>query len=367
MVRCPGDEAMGLRRLLCAFLCVGMAVVVGPSPLRGEEDTEAGSEEGEGGGEAKAPPPPGADGSVPEGETPASTPAPDAQEEGTVPDAAEGAAAEEAPPDVSEPAGPALDRKTSILYAGGYKAFASGDLRGALPLFEEVLRREPDHPTARNYLVECLMALGRVDEGRLIAEGGTVGGEPTPVAGEAPSPSGRQEIARDGGKSTQSASEGSLPLYRRPSFNPRIEGKGGVGLGILGPAVGLSAFAQYRPHWLLTLIGGIGGLGLYTSEGGDGMGAFFGEAQLLPIPWRLTPVIGVGFSAFAGPLAWQLDTLHVASLAAPGLRLFAYGILGLRYDSPSNYFISGGVGFMPTGEWPSFLVPFPGFRAGVRF
>ena len=265
------------------------------------------------------------------------------------------------PPPASEVTPPAptvdLERGTGTLYADGYERFSRGDFPIAALLFEEVLRREPRHPSARNYLVECYSAQGREEDATRVRDG-------EPPRGEATAPAAPKATAtvREDSETKEQAEA------RRSGFNPRRNGMGGVGLGLLGPTVGVGIWAEFRPLWLVSISGGIGGVAIKRDSGvRTGIGAVFGEVALLPVPFRLTPMLGVGFTVLSGPAAWQVDGYARALAGRGNARGVLYVLLGVRYDSARGFFASGGVGLIPTGRAPGAFTPWPGFRFGARF
>jgi len=298
---------------------------------------------------------------------PAETPAPTNAEpapEGPLgpPDAV---AAPEAPPE-DEPA-PDLQRGTATLYADAYERFAGGDFAGALPLFEEVLRREPEHPSARNYVVECLTAVGRDDDAAAAREGAGPPGEATTYA-PAPPKSGNDAPAAPQAE-VAVAKPPETPEARKARLNPRGSHRGGFGITLLGPGVGLGIFAELRPHWAVAINGGIGVLVLKSASGSrSGLAGLWLEATAMPIPFRLTPTIGVGITSLAGTAVWRFDSMASPIASRGQLRLVGYWHLGLRYDSRKGFYLAAGVGFIPTGRGPGqAFAPWPGFKFGLRF
>jgi hypothetical protein len=104
---------------------------------------------------------------------------------------------------------------------------------------------------------------------------------------------------------------------------------------------------------------------------GSGIFALYAEVQVLPIPWRLTPIFGVGMSVLVGSLVTEVD-LQGVSAAGQGLgRVIPYILMGARYDAPIGLWVSGGIGLVPLvivvgGEAVPSVLPFPGFRLGVN-
>lgn len=273
------------------------------------------------------------------------------------------AAAEATPP----PAPPVdLNRGTATLYAEAYERFGAGDFATALPLFEEVVRREPDHPSARNYLVECLLAVGRGDDAEAAREGATPPGAVTVYVPPA---------AKSGNDTTPPAPVAPAPeteeskQARGDRRNPRRTSRGAFGLTLLGAGVGLGIYGEYRPHWVVSMDAGLGFLVLKSDAGSrSGLAGLWAEATLMPIPFRLTPTIGVGITSLLGGATWRFDTIGQPLASRSRLRLVGYWHLGLRYDSARGFHIAGGVGFIPTGREPGkAFTPWPGFKFGMRF
>ncbi len=295
----------------------------------------------------------------------APAPEEEAPEGDAPPPAPEGALA---PPEEPPPPPPAVDlnRGTATLYAEAYELFGAGDLAGALPLFEEVVRREPDHPSARNYLVECLMEVGRADDAEAARDGAV---PPGPVTAYVPPATKSGNNAAPPAPVVEAPETPESKKARGDKRNPRRTSRGGAGLTLLGPGVGLGLYAEFRPHWAVALDGGLGFV-LIKSDSGtrSGMAGVWAEASLMPVPFRLTPTIGVGITTLAGGAAWRLDSFAQALAGRNRLRLVGYWHLGLRYDSARGFHVAAGVGFVPTGREPGkAFAPWPGFKFGMRF
>lgn len=262
-------------------------------------------------------------------------------------------------PDDAQPA-PAVDlaQPSSTLYTTGYELFADGLFGTAALYFEELLRRKPDHPSARNYLVECYLAVGRDEDAAAVRDGAVPQGEATPAAEhvaappEDPEPEPEPELSED---------------ERRDRRNPRRLGFAALALQVGGPSIGLGLWAEFKPHWFVSIAGGLGGIGVLRDDGEGGIGAGFVEAALMPVPLRVTPVFGMGAVVLAGPDVWLLDTVSGGFAGAGERRAAAYIILGLRYDARRPFFLSAGVGLIPTGEMTRPFLPYPGLRVGLRF
>ncbi|HCP45286.1 MAG TPA: hypothetical protein DIU15_04560, partial [Deltaproteobacteria bacterium] len=181
----------------------------------------------------------------------------------------------------------------------------------------------------------------------------------TPATGEGPTSA---ETGEDGAKDGARLSQVQKQLK-----NPRSDRRRGVGLGLFGPAVGVSAWVQWLPHWAFGLLGGGGGVLPTVASSNAGLGAFFVEAHLLPVPWRLSPLLGVGTTMILGGLAWQADAIGGVVAAAEGFRLVVYGLAGVRFDARNGLMLSAGLGLLPTGDPQLPLVPLPSLRAGLRF
>ncbi len=286
-----------------------------------------------------------------------------------------------------------LARSSDELHEEARGFFRQGDFGSAALRFEELLRREPDRPGARNYLVECYASLGREDEAAATRDGAVPPGVPTPVsldgdAAEGPAssrpPSSTENSADDGEAAeedsdavpSENPSESESAEKKKKCCdrsNPRRLHLGGAGLGFFGPTVGVGAWIEIRPVWALAILGGggLGGVVRSDPEGGSGaarsLGGGFIEVHLLPLPLRVTPVLGVGITALGGPLAWAVDLMARPLAIAERFRLVPYLVLGLRYDSKRRFFGSLGVGLLPTGSLPGAFTPYPGLRLGLRF
>ncbi len=239
--------------------------------------------------------------------------------------------------DDDEPVSP-LARPTDTLYEEGQTLFARLEFDAAAGLFEEVLRREPEHPGARNYLVESLRALGRTDDADAVLGGANPPGEPTPVAEE------------------------DTPCCR----NPRAERRFSAGIGLGGPNVGVGAWAEFRPHWLVGVGGGLGALVLVEGQRASGVGSVHLGADLLPLPLAITPVFGVGMAAVFGDAIWRVDALIKPLAAGTDFRLVPYLNLGARADF-GRLQLQAGVWLVPTGDRQLPLLPIPGARVGLHF
>lgn len=230
----------------------------------------------------------------------------------------------------------ALPDDVDTLYRGGYSRFAAGDLSGAEQWLEAALAREPDHEGARGYLIETKLLLGKDDEAASLRAGEPLVVEPEPE----PQP--------------------EDPDVRKRRLNPRAFDKATVGLGIAGPVVSVGVYAALEPSWFFSLKGGAG-IGIGTA------GAVFAEAQLLPVPFRLTPLVGVGATALLGPGAWRIDSRMAGAAPARNVRLVPYGLLGLRYDALKPLSVEGFVGVAPAARVGYGLIGYGGVRIGWRF
>jgi len=255
------------------------------------------------------------------------------------------------------------------LFAQGYQLFAVGELEAAAGLFQQVLRVAPDHLSARNYLKESLSLMARRDREQRSQSEADSHHDRAPPPSE-PTPPSSVEPASE--RSREPADYAKARSVRsRSSQNPRADSKSSLALGIVGPTLGLGVAVQGRPHWSVALGGGVGGLAVLRGGEGSGIFAFYAEAQVLPIPWRLTPVFGVGVSALIGSLVTEVD-LQGVSTAGQGLgRVLPYILMGARYDAPIGLWVSGGIGLVPLvvvidGEAVPSVLPFPGFRLGVN-
>jgi len=275
-----------------------------------------------------------------------------------------------------------LARSSDELHAEAREFFRQGDFGSAALRFEEILRRDPERPGARNYLVECYASLGREDEAAATRDGAVPAGAPTPVSTESSvdaAVAAAQEPGAEPEEGESAVVEGKKTKKKKKKkkccdrSNPRRHHLGGAGLGLFGPTVGVGAWVEIRPVWALAILGGGGLGGVVRSDSGEGsgrarsLGGGFLEVHLLPVPLCLTPVVGVGLTALGGPLAWAVDLVARPLASAERFRLAPYLVLGLRYDSKRRFFGSLGVGLLPTGSLPGAFTPYPGLRLGLRF
>jgi hypothetical protein len=293
---------------------------------------------------------PAADGSVPPPAAPVEAmptaeggvPGPDGEPFPGAPGDAPAPAALEADASAEEPAAEApspLARPTDVLYEEGQVLFARLEFDAAAGRFEEVLRRENDHEGARNYLVESLRALGRQEDADAVLAGANPPGDPTPVPEEE-----RAACSR----------------------NPRADRRFSAGLGIGGPDVGFGVWAEYRPHWLVGIGAAVGGLVLVEGDRATGVGSVALGADLLPIPFVVTPVVGVGLAAVFGDALWRVDAMTKPLATGTDFRLLPYLSLGARADL-GRLQLQGGVWLVPTGDRTRPFLPVPGARVGVLF
>ena len=281
--------------------------------------------------EGESDPFPAEPGDAPPPADPSDTPAPE-----------DGEPATDDPADEEESAVSPLARPTEELYDEGQLRFAALEFEVAAGYFEEVLRREPDHTNARNFLVECLIALERQDDAVAVREGANPPGEPTPVAG-------------------------AEPTEDEPSSrNPRGDRKFSFGLGLGGPSVGLGAWAELRPFWGLAISGGAGVLVVGEDAQAAGIAAVGMGVDLLPVPYRLTPVLGVGLSAVFGDAVWRLDPVTKPLASGADVRLLPHINVGLRLDV-DRLQLQAGIWLLPTGNAKLPILPFPGLRLGLHF
>lgn len=279
---------------------------------------------------APAEPFPGEPGAAP-GPTDPAEPFPDAAGDAPAP-------AHATAPSADDP----LAQPTDALYAAGLSAFEQLDFAGAVPFFEEVLRREADHSGARNYLVESLLNLERAEAAAAIREGAVPPGEPTAVVVPPAEPKTKR------------------------SHNPRADRRFTAGVALGGSAVGVGVFAEFRPAWMVAVSGGFGGLPLIEGRSVTGIGAVHLQADILPVPFYVSPVVGAGIAAAFGDAIWRTDGFLKAAVTGPDFRLVPYVQVGARLDVGRMH-LSGGIWLVPTGDlaWP--LLPLPGARLGLSF
>ena len=263
-----------------------------------------------------------------------------------------------------------LARPSSALYAEGYELFADGSFEVAALYFEEVLRRKPDHPSARNYLVECFLATGREQDAQAVREGALPPGEATPVGGRSAAAElkAREAKAQEPRVEPEREPEEELSEEERKNRrNPRRLGFASLGLQVGGPALGVGLHMEFKPGWFFAVAGGVGGVAVISDRGRGGIGAGWIEVAIRPIPIRVTPELGVGVAVFGGSDAWRLDTFSRALLGQGRFRVSSYILIGVRYDARKNFFLSGGVRLFPTGQRPAIFLPYPSARIGFRF
>ena len=325
----------------------------------------------------------------------------------------------------------ALAADATALYHQGYDRFTVADFGGAATYFEQVLAQEPGHRAARNRLAECYLQLGRAEDARTVAAGVSPetlssGGGAIAPGTEAPSSalvdesrraveearreadearedaaSARREAqeareaardeearsdraARDDARRAERAARdderrakeeaekavrqaAQTPEERARRRNPRAFDRGEFSVVLGGPAGGLGAKIAVRPHWIVALGGGVGvipGLGGTLPRSVLTVSA---DVEVLPLPWRLTPVIGVGVGAVLGPAAWRLDTAVRAVGGGKAQRAVPYAILAVRYDARKCLSLQVGAILLPGSHPQTPVVPVPTLRFGLRF
>ena len=115
-----------------------------------------------------------------------------------------------------------------------------------------------------------------------------------------------------------------------------------------------------EPGWFFSLKTGAGG-------GGALLGAFFGEVELLPIPFVITPTFGFGVSAIVGAETYKLDPWIYSLAPRTDLRIVPYGAVGIRVDAGSHFTLALNASLTASGNMFRPLTAFPGFRIGYRF
>jgi hypothetical protein len=246
-------------------------------------------------------------------------------------------------PEAEEEAVPAspLAQPSPALFEEGNKLFAQLQFDAAVVYFEEVLRRDPEDSNARNRLVESLRALEREEDAVAVLEGAVPLGEPTPFAEPEP-----EEEER--------------------SRNPRGDRRFSAGIGLGGSSVGLGAWAEFRPHWIAAISGGFGALVLVQDARTSGIGSGFLGVDFLPLPFYISPVVGVGVAAIFGDAVWRTDSFTKPWVTGTDIRLLPYLNLGARLDL-GRMQMQAGVWLVPTGQRSTPLVPVPGARIGLHF
>jgi hypothetical protein len=133
--------------------------------------------------------------------------------------------------------------------------------------------------------------------------------------------------------------------------------------------VGFGFYGEFRPHWAFAASGGLGLLVLKSASGSrSGLVGLWSEVSLLPLPFRLTPTVGLGITTLAGDAAWRFDSIGAPISSRSNLRLVGYVHFGIRYDSVRGFHASAGLGLIPTDRAPGkAFVPWPGFKVGMRF
>lgn len=312
----------------------------------------------------------------------------------------------------------ALAADATALYHQGYDRFTVADFGGAATYFEQVLAQEPGHRAAKNRLAECYLQLGRAEDARrggavapgteapssaLVDESRRAVEEARREADEAreDAASARREAqeAREAARDEEARSDraaredarraeraagdderrakeeaekavrqaAQTPEERAQRRNPRALGRGEFSVVLGGPAGGLGAKIAVRPHWIVALGGGVGvipGLGGTLPRSVLTVSA---DLEVLPLPWRLTPVIGVGVGAVLGPAAWRLDTGVRTVGGGKAQRAVPYAILAVRYDARKCLSLQVGAILLPGSHPQTPIVPIPTLRFGLRF
>lgn len=235
-----------------------------------------------------------------------------------------------------------LARPTTELYDEAQLRFAQLEFEVAASYFEEVLRREPEHVNARNFLVECLVAMDRQEDAVAMRDGAAPAGEATPVPGAEPEP--------------------TSPRSR----NPRADRKFSAGLGLGGASVGLGAWAEFRPVWAVAISGGFGGLALVQDATASGIAGVSLGADFVPVPYYISPVVGLGLSAVFGDAVWRLDAAMKPLASGRDVRLLPHLNIGMRLDM-RRFQLQAGLWLVPTGHRTLPLIPVPGVRVGLHF
>ena len=243
------------------------------------------------------------------------------------------------------------------LMAHARRTFARADFSAAMLYFEELLRRRPEHRLARNYLVECYRALGFDSDADAILAGALPVGEPTPVRSASMPPEHTRPVSAP---SVAVVPAGGVTVNRRQGNLFEL------GAGLLGPSVGLGVVGTFQPVWLVAVSAGVGGLGLPDTE--DNIVSVFVEVQLRVLPMAITPTVSFGGVAVGGERVARFDPVFAASEGAvEDGRSYFYVSFGARYDFKDSAFVEAGCGFVRSALAPHSVVPFPGFRGGLRF
>ena len=244
------------------------------------------------------------------------------------------------------------------LFQLGYGLFEQQEISQARSAFEGALRLHPEHQQARSYLIECLVLEGDLDGARVLAEQSTDPAEPAPEAE-------RAERAVEDAHSRRALARAAKE-QRKERRNPRRGDRIGMGIGAGGAAVSVGAFGELRPGWFASGVVGVGGFLVKRGDGVRGAVAVSGELQLSPVPWRLTPLLGVGVVGLFGPGASAIDdVLYSPPMSRGNARLVPYALLGARYDFRRALWFSLAVRLAPSPA--TTVMPIPGARLGLRF
>lgn len=297
------------------------------------------------------------------------------------------------------------------LYREGYDRYLQGDLPGAAAWFEQVLRADPNHKAARNRLAEVYLALGRADDARRVAGGGSgLAAATDPPMAPSPSPSSAVPSATSAPTSAaeapappEPAAEAAPPVpapsaakaaqappapaaepvepahaevrsatraknqplsedEKRRRRNPRAQNRFGVGVAALGGVGGVGAFVELRPAWPIAvqLAGGV------LPVAGVNV-VFSAQAQWLIAPYRLTPVLGVGAGVALGEAVWLLDPFVAASARGARARATLWPTVGLRLDLGPRFTATVAADLLPGRQERLPIVPVPSLRIGTRF
>jgi len=304
-------------------------------------------------------------------------------------------------------------------YQRGRDQFSEGRSAAAAAHFRAAIIIDPGHTRARAYLVECLVLEGDVEAAKAVAAGGLPrstepsptsptkdGGVPPgtddavptkeatgsggPVLAPEASADTRPEAAENkteaaptivqatGNESDERSREegpqkeaavgrSSRDLgAQKARRNPRAQHNGSVGLAVGGAAVTIGAFAELHPSWFGAFGVGVGGfLAPAEGRGVHGAVALSTEAHITPVPWRLTPLLGVGMVFFVGPGASSTEMTLWSLPHSRNTRAVPYVVLGARYDLRKRLWLSLSARIAPSPT--SRLMPMPGLRVGLRF
>lgn len=272
------------------------------------------------------------------------------------------------PPDTPPPSPRIGEANADALFEAAYTLQSQGHFSSATALYKQVLQEDPDREDARKRLSECLAAQGYFDEASRIAAGGLV----NPNIGASIATITEDDADDETVEVRVQVTEDKPPPARaatssRPfTSNFRADQKLGFTVNGFGPTLGIGLGANYIPHWLLAVDAGFGGIMWPGAFGMTGAIAASFQAELMPIPFFVTPTIGAGFTWAWGSSADELPGYRVQP-RLDQVRFMPYWSVGVRVDAPNDMFFTAAAHFTydDRGLSPQ-IVPYPGFRVGFR-